>query len=84
MTIYRNKNWTARNYDCTNVRFQITDEQPRNLSNGQVDLDNWEPLNEAEHDEADMCAELGIEYLASEYGVEPLGGFVAHRFWGHL
>lgn len=84
MTIYRNKNWTARNYECTNVRFQVTDGAPRNLGTGQIDRDNWVALDASEQQEAADYAELGSNYLAEVYNVEPLSGFEGHRFFGHM
>lgn len=84
MTIYRNKNWTTRNYECTNVRFQITDAAPRNLATGQIDADNWVALSDADQQEAADYAELGSNYLAEVFGVEPLSGFGGHRFYGHM
>lgn len=83
MTIYVNTAWTARDYETTNVRFQITDELPRNM-NGTINTEDWKPLADAEQTEASAWDELGCDYLASTYSVEPLGGFAGHRFYGHL
>ncbi len=83
MTIYINTAWTTRDYETTNVRFQITDELPRNM-NGTVNLENWKPLSAEAHEEAALFAELGGDYLAQTYAVEQLGGFLGHRFYGHL
>lgn len=83
MTIYVNTAWTARDYETTNVRFQITDELPRNM-NGTINLENWKPLTAAEHTEAAVWEEFGSDYLREVYSVEPLGGFAGHRFYGHM
>lgn len=84
MAIYRSKNWTARNYECTNVRFQITEGAPRNLTTGAVDAENWVALDGVEQQEAADYTELGADYLAEVYNVEPLSGFEGHRFYGHM
>jgi len=82
MTIYINTAWTARDYEATNVRFQITDELPRNMS-GTVNLENWKPLDTEAQEDAKLFAELGCDYLAQTYKVEQLGGFAGHTFYGH-
>ena len=84
MTIYINRTWTSRSYECTNVRFQVTDGAPRDLSTGRIDLENWVALSSHEQDEAADYAELGSNYLAEVYNVEPIGGFEGHCFFGHM
>jgi len=83
MTIYINTAWTARDYEVTNVRFQITDELPRNMS-GKINLENWKPMGNEAEEEFTLHADLGGNYLIQTYNVEYIGGFAGHTFYGHL
>lgn len=40
MTIYRNKNWTRRNYECTNIVAVVSDTKPTVGWNGEP-ADYW-------------------------------------------
>lgn len=80
MTIYRNKNWTARDYECVNIVFQSApDGAPRNYTTGQIDNENWIPVD---MQEVFDCAELGIDWLAAQ-GVMKLCGFGNNQFFGY-
>jgi hypothetical protein len=85
MTIYRNKNWTERNYEVTNIRYQIaTNNQPRNFNTGEIDPVNWEPISEEDDAEALAYEELGLDYCADALGLDHIGTLAGNRFYGHI
>lgn len=66
MTIYRNANWTSRNYDCTNVVFQIVPEgEVARRFSGQIAPEGeWVKADEIPANMSD------------------LGGFAGYTFYG--
>ncbi len=81
MTTYINKNWTKRNYECTNVVMQITDQAPRDY-NGKEDTDgHWVEVDASEV--ADIETLCGCTF-AEFKGFEKIGGFGAHSFFGYM
>ena len=58
--IYRNTNWTRRNYDCTNIVYQVTNEAPRNY-NGEL-ADNWERADKIPDDMMKIGGFAGHEF----------------------
>ena len=68
MTIYKNINWTVRNYDCTNVVFQKVPDgnQPRRFNGEIAPEGEWEV---AQNIPAEMT---------------DIGGFSGYSFYGFL
>ena len=68
MTIYRNANWTRRNYDCTNVVFQIVPEgrEPHRMNGQKAPAGEW------------------VKAEAIPGNMESLGGFAGHSFFGFM
>lgn len=72
--IYINKNFTRRNYDCTNVVIQHVAEceQPRNFGTGDVDVENW-----IEYD-------AKRDTLANLETMMKIGGINGNEFFGYM
>ena len=68
MTIYRNANWTARNYDCTNVVYQVVPEgeMPRRFSGQEAPEGEW------------------VKADAIPSNMQELGGFGGYKFHGFM
>jgi hypothetical protein len=68
MNIYRNTNWTGRNYDCTNVVYQVVagDQKPCRFSGAAAPDGEWV---KADRIPADM---------------QDIGGFMGHTFYGYM
>jgi len=84
MATFKNINWAKRDHEITNVIYQVTASQPRNLQTGIVDLVNWKEVDATEAQEIADWKELGGEYLQDAKGMKPLGRVDDCQFWGFL
>jgi hypothetical protein len=68
MTTYRNANWTKRDYDCTNIVYQVVDgnADPRRFNGFEAPAGEWVKVSEMPE------------------GLDKLGGFGAHTFYGYM
>jgi hypothetical protein len=68
MTTYRNATWTARNYECTNVVFQVVPDGdvPRRFNGNPAPAGEWVVAKDIPSDMA------------------PLGGFGGYAFYGYM
>lgn len=66
MTTYKNANWTARNYDCTNIVFQTVPdgEAPRRYNGEVAPAGEW----------------VKADSIPAKFS--ELGGFGGYRFFG--
>lgn len=64
MSVFRNRNFVKRDYECTNVVAAVADEKPAFGWNGQP-ADYWE--------QADETALAGLEPIGSMAGVKFYG-----------
>ena len=83
MTTFKNINWTKRNYDCTNLVYQVSDI-PRNYQTGQADTANWEEVDAAEAAEIAEYAQLGMCYFADAKNMMKVFGMGKSDFYGFM
>jgi hypothetical protein len=80
MQTYINKNFTTRNYDCTNVVMQVTDKAPINF-NGTADDGRWVLVDALEVSQTEALC--GASYPMTK-GLSPIGSIAGRNFYGHL
>ena len=81
MQTFINKNFTKRNYECTNVIMQTVAGAPRNYNGSEDVAGNWV---EVDAEEVADIAELTGLSLPEYRGFDKIGGFGGHSFFGYM
>ena len=80
--LFKNKTWTERRYDVTNVVYQVVPagKNPIDWGTG-AESDNWVEV-EIDADERELHELMGTSIVPT--GFSNIGRIEGRTFWGHL